>query len=649
MVKCQHEGCDKRASYGRDNEKPIRCTEHKIDIYGLTNTLKKLCSHDKQPRRCKICDGRDLCRADSCEKRANYGDEHGKHIWCYRHSRDLTASFIEEAKKVHKDKDNNNKPIYDYSKTIYISCHVDIIIICKIHGEFNQLPSNHLRNHGCKKCAISKTSKSQTMSQKEFIEKCEEKHPGLLDYTKTIYVNYNTPIIFICKLCYHEFQRDPGHMLGDNRGHGCTKCNGGVKDTQEDFIRKAREKHGDKYNYDLVEYVNSSQKVKIKCKKNNHIFEQAPNKHIQGDGCPYCKGLYKTTDDFIEQSIHKYGRDMFNYSKAMFKGFKEKLILICSNNHEFETSPMIHLRTNSKGGCIQCAILAIKLHNAYTTSKFIELAKIQHGELYNYDKVNYISSQNDVIINCPIHGDFEQPPACHLSGRGCKKCGFEKIRASKILLDAELKTKLIECSLAHDNKYEYIDIFRKDSRLFIEAICSAHGEFIQRLDHHLNGHACSKCTIGYSKQEIEWLLYLSVSDISIIHALNGGQFQIPNTLYSADGFSTVLNTIYEFHGDYWHGNPKVFRGDDINIKSGKTFNELYERTRRRTLLLKELGYNVVECWENEWFNGKKAIVYIQRMWRNRKKAIINDTEEVAHGGAGGVIPKRRKRPPIAED
>lgn len=59
---------------------------------------------------------------------------------------------------------------------------------------------------------------------------------------------------------------------------------------------------------------------------------------------------------------------------------------------------------------------------------FKEKAKSVHFGFYSYDKVNYINAKEKVIITCPIHNDFEQMPYNHLMGKGCLKCGIEKLK-----------------------------------------------------------------------------------------------------------------------------------------------------------------------------------------------------------------------------
>jgi hypothetical protein len=72
-----------------------------------------------------------------------------------------------------------------------------------------------------------------------------------------------------------------------------------------------------------------------------------------------------------------------------------------------------------------------------------------------------------------------------------------------------------------------------------------------------------------------------INNIKIQHALNEGEFTILNTKYKSDGYCKENNTIYEFHGDYWHGNSKIFNPNDLNTIFGKTYSELYKNTLKR--------------------------------------------------------------------
>jgi hypothetical protein len=536
-------------------------------------------------------------------------------------------NFIPRAEARHKA--DNGTPLYNYTKSIYTKSAEKTTITCKIHGDFLQSPNSHLSGHGCPKCRDDANKANQTMSHEEFVTRCNEKHPNLIDYSKTEYINSKTPIIFICNACRNEYIRDPCHMLGEGRGHGCSTCNGGIRDTLDSFIEKANKTHQNKFNYDLVVYKDSLTKVKIKC-KDNHIFEQTPAHHICGNGCPICAGKHRTFEDFKELSKEKYPEIPFDFGTSLFKNMTTPIDIICPRKHTFTIPPSRHLLDDSKGGCIECANISTGSSNSYSQEQWIDLAKSKHHDLWLYDKVVYVNSQTEVIIGCKEHGYFIQIPAIHLGGSGCRKCGNERCAKSKMITEEGFIDRIEQCKEVHNNKYNYNRIYRDDGYLRIEMICDKHGIFDQRLEHHIKGHGCYKCVVNYSKKQIEWLEYRQIRDGFIQHACNIGEYQIPETCMHADGFRKETNTIYEFQGDFWHGNPKIFIQTDINPKTNNTYGMLFERTKSKIKMLISNDYTVIEVWENDWDRGKKAVNNIQNLWRSARRWL----KPVANCGAG---------------
>ena len=179
--------------------------------------------------------------------------------------------FIEEAYKVHGNK-------YDYSKVEYINSKTKVCIICPIHGEFLKTPNKHLLGQGCPFCSGKKKK-----TKEEFIKEARKVHGDKYDYSKVEYINSDTKIIITCHI-HGDFEQVPYSHL---QGKGCKYCNGGISDTKESFIEKARLIHGNKYDYSKVEYINSKTKVCIICPIHGEIL-QTPNEHLQGYGCLYC-------------------------------------------------------------------------------------------------------------------------------------------------------------------------------------------------------------------------------------------------------------------------------------------------------------------------------------------------------------------------
>lgn len=113
-----------------------------------------------------------------------------------------------------------------------------------------------------------------------------------------------------------------------------------------------------------------------------------------------------------------------------------------------------------------------------------------------------------------------------------------------------------------------------------------------------------KARIGYSRVCIEWLNSISMN---IRHAERGGEYRIPRTKYRVDGYDSTTNTVYEFHGTYWHGHPDYHNPDDINKVTNCTFGKLYAKTLLKEAKIRELGYNLVVMWEHDYHALQKNI------------------------------------------
>lgn len=85
--------------------------------------------------------------------------------------------------------------------------------------------------------------------------------------------------------------------------------------------------------------------------------------------------------------------------------------------------------------------------------------------------------------------------------------------------------------------------------------------------------------------------------------MNSTEFRIPNSNYQADGYFKETNTIYEFHGCYYHGCLKcfdIFGKDKINKINKKNMCELYLNTITKDTFIQSQGFNLVTLWEHEW-------------------------------------------------
>ena len=186
-----------------------------------------------------------------------------------------------------------------------------------------------------------------------------------INITKVEYVKAKTKVCIICPI-HGEFWQTPCAHLGGKGCEMCARITRSIKKTfnNEIFIEKAKQIHGDKYDYSKVEYINNSTEVCIICKKHGE-FSQIPRDHLRGYGCNKCRK--SSTKEFIEQSKKIHG-DKYDYSKVEYKNANVKVKMICPIHGEFWQTPYAHL----KGcGCKQCknSILEKNILNALTNNK----------------------------------------------------------------------------------------------------------------------------------------------------------------------------------------------------------------------------------------------------------------------------------------
>ena len=210
--------------------------------------------------------------------------------------------FITKAKKKHSDK-------YDYSLVeITGNNNTKVKIKCNSCSTiFEQRIGRHLRGQGCQVCAGNKK-----MTNEEFIFKATRKHGDKYDYSFVNNVkNSKTKTLIKCNKCGIIFLQNVHNHL---QGKGCPECAKrcrakavpkALKMSIEEFITKATEKHGNRYDYSLVDKIdNNRTKVLIKCNNCDTIFPQTVKQHLHGQGCPLCNTshLEEQTKNILEEN-----------------------------------------------------------------------------------------------------------------------------------------------------------------------------------------------------------------------------------------------------------------------------------------------------------------------------------------------------------
>lgn len=289
-----------------------------------------------------------------------------------------------------------------------------------------------------------------------------------------------------------------------------------------------------------------------------------------------------TTEEFIRRAIKRHGPDRYDYSETEYVNATIKVkirCLVCQ--HVFLKIPDKHTNKD-KEGCPECAC-----RQRYTTETWIEKMKKVHSDKYDYSKVIYLTAVKRVIIICKTCGDeFSQQPCTHKNGIGCPNCG-----GNKRLTIEEFIRRSVE---HHGDKFDYSKVKFKNSKASCIIRCKpCNYEFKQLIGNHMTGTGCPKCIRIISNPEIAWLDSLNVPNEDRQRKIKVGKH-----MYKVDAI--VGNTVYEFQGDFWHGNPKVHNYDDINPRTKQSFGEMYQKTLIKEQKIREAGYNLVVMWEYDW-------------------------------------------------
>ncbi|MGI0076360.1 MAG: DUF7487 domain-containing protein [Nitrosopumilaceae archaeon] len=132
-----------------------------------------------------------------------------------------------------------------------------------------------------------------------------------------------------------------------------------------------------------------------------------------------------------------------------------------------------------------------------------------------------------------------------------------------------------------------------------------------------------------SYKAILWLEFIQKQqNMFVQHAQNLGEYTIPNTRIKVDGYCKETNTIYEFYGDLYHGNPIIFE-PNYKMFIYKTAGELYQKTIERENKIKELGYNLVIIWENEWDKIAESIEQLKEYYSKLADEARKQNKEVS--------------------
>lgn len=361
--------------------------------------------------------------------------------------------FLTRARAAHGDR-------YDYSRVVYRKVEAKVEIICPEHGPFWQTPMDHAAGHGCAACGVEKGAASRRQDAATFIARARAKFGDTLDYSQMDYRNTTTAVTIVCPE-HGPFPQTPSEHLAST---GCPMCTGLKPITREIFLERARETHGDRYDYSQVDYQGWRVPVAIGCAVHG-TFWQAPKAHAQGHGCLACSGLQPVAlSGFLTRAQAVHG-DRYDYSQVRLVNTSTKVTILCPEHGPFEQRPSDHI--HQQQGCPACA-----QKRPIDAQTFLERARAVHGDAYTYDLASYQGYRQPVTATCPTHGVFTPTPQNHINRQsGCPGCVYADGGSRGETALADWLTGLGLTVVRHDRTlldgWE-LDIYLPEHRLGIE-------------------------------------------------------------------------------------------------------------------------------------------------------------------------------------
>ncbi len=352
--------------------------------------------------------------------------------------------------------------------------------------------------------------------------------------------------------------------------------------SDSEVIARFTAKHGSRYDYSKVVFINTSTKVEIVCQVHGE-FWQTPYLHMSGGGCPVCGGNRLSKDEPFIVKCKKVHGDKYDYTKTVYTRMHDKVWITCPEHGDFLQKAYYHVQGS---GCPVCAGVA-----RHTTDSFVAKARKVHGDLYDYTNTVFEHNKKKVRIDCKKHGPFYQTPNMHLHPQGCPKCARDRIVASVSYTVSDFVTRARE---VHGDKYEYSKVTSYASKDVLTIGCKIHGDFEQVGYYHLAGNGCQKCGNVESKGESEVAEY--IRSLTTYEVITRDRTVLGP--YELDCYVPELKLAIEFCGSYFHS--------DYVRDFGK--NRHYDKYAACA----KLGIRLITIYDTEWETKQHIVKKVLR-------------------------------------
>lgn len=331
----------------------------------------------------------------------------------------------------------------------YIDSNTKITHRCKIHDiEWNISPTNILNGGRCRECRKESYHKKRCKTHEQYVNEVMNVNPNIIVIDK--YINSDTAILHKCLKDGYEWCAIPYNIL---KGQGCPKCAGVKKKTHEEYVSELAIKNP---SIEVIgEYIDAKTKILHHCLIHDVYWDVLPSNALKGKGCRECmkdknrNKFLKNHEEYVSQVKH------INPNIEVLQtyiGTNSPILHKCLiHNVEWEVSPSSIL---NGCGCPKCKTERIRNKLIKSHDQYVEelLSINPHIEVVE----NYIDGNTPILHHCKTHNVFwKQKPNNALQGKGCYKCGVDKIHKANAMSheDYVKKINLINPSIMVVGKY----------------------------------------------------------------------------------------------------------------------------------------------------------------------------------------------------
>ena len=340
-------------------------------------------------------------------------------------------------------------------------------------------------------------------------------------------------------------------------------------------------------------YVNSKTSINYVCDK-GHISKITWFDFNQGCRCRKCSydsraNKRKKTFGEVKKIFNEAGFELLSTS---YKNRRSSLRFLCESGH-LGSMTLDNVMEGKR--CKECALIKSRESLRKPFNEVVSFFNSYGYKILSAEE-EYVNSHTKVEFECPKgHTDF----ICvyhFFQGSRCTYCLNRKACDDNCLTTVRPDIAK-EWHPTKNGRLTANDVVLGSNKrvwwLCEECGCEWRTAVFNRTKG--GGTRCPVCVAGspVSRTSQEWLDSLMVSQ-------EKREFLLPDLKIRVDAFDHETNTVYEFFGDYWHGNPERFDKNQEHPVVGKTFGQLYDETKARIFRLEEAGYKVVYIWENDF-------------------------------------------------